>query len=52
MFYRSYFNILKETSDIYSAVHIFEEILELNKEKPYFKTYVLDKTFLNLLRIL
>ncbi|WP_027308333.1 hypothetical protein [Caloramator sp. ALD01] len=45
IFYRSYFNILKEIVGFDSAVELFERMLELNKEKPYFKTYVLDKTF-------
>ncbi|MCX7695246.1 MAG: hypothetical protein N2Z71_06020, partial [Caloramator sp.] len=45
IFYRSYFNSLKEVVSFDSAIELFDKILEINKEKPYFKTYVLDKTF-------
>ncbi|GFR35370.1 hypothetical protein [Thermobrachium celere] len=45
IFYRSIFNILKEGQSLKNIIDLYNKVAELNKDKPYFYTYVLDKTF-------
>lgn len=45
IFYRSLFNMVKNEERLDKLIEVYDNVSEQNKEKPYFYTYILDKTW-------